>query len=444
MSMMAPLVNWDALADGSVLSADVIGQAIDRAKADADSPYTQDVHSFDFASYGRPYTQVAVVLRPQRPLHVDGRRVYMVTSEGGSDNGRAFIRDNAGNEGLGPWLARRGVTFIQLCRIGRWNFLTDDPLGSWRDVPLGGRMPVFNRAQPRHWSADDYVTVGAEGVSSPTGSQSCRIPRAGSELEGYMIALTPVTQIAGFELVIRSLVPLDTADALLTYYGFSTGGAFLWALAKRLPPDAILGYAMSSFPIAYYASRAATGSYEWLYDRSAARLRERGTKDFEFFNRDVDAATREALWQQALHAPRFKSHEDNFMFFNVAALSETVSRLWNAPFLPEAVRRRGFAALMQETLELSFPSDALRSIRVVDLYGTRDEILTPEVARCVRSMVAPYCASYRLAFLDGYHHAIASDHVEAFGSLWLDAIRSGYCGDGAAPRSQAVSSPMRA
>jgi hypothetical protein len=430
MSTSAPLVDWDALDDGSILSADVIARTIARANAEADSRFSQEVQFFDFTGYGRPYTQVALVLRPERPLRIDGRRVVMVTSEGGSDNGRAFIRDNAGAEGLGPWLARRGITFIQLCRIGRWNFLSDDPLGSWGDVPLGGRMPVFNRAQARHWSFDDYVTVGAEGVSSPTGSQSCRVPRAGSELEGYMIALTPVTQLAGFELAIRSLVSHDAGDVLLTYYGFSTGGAFLWALAKRLPPDAILGYGMSNFPIAYYASRAAKGSYDWLYDRSAARLRERGTKDFEFFNRDVDPATREALWRQALHAPRFKSHEDNFMFFNVAALSETVSRLWNAPFLPEAVRQRGFAALMQETLDLSFPSEALNTIRVLDLYGTRDEILTPDVVRCVRSVVAPYCARYRLAFLDGYHHAVSSDHVAAFGSLWLDALRSGYCGAG--------------
>jgi hypothetical protein len=423
-------MDWDALADGSVLSADVIAGAIERAAIDADRPFSQDVQFFDFESYGRPYTQVALVLRPERALRIDGRQVVMVTSEGGSDNGRAFIRDNAGNEGLGPWLARRGITFIQLCRIGRWNFLSGDSLGSWGDVPLGGRMPVFNRAQARHWSGDDYVTVGAEGVSSPTGSQSCRIPRGGSELEGYMIALTPVTQVTGFELAIRALVSRDAADVLLAYYGFSTGGAFLWALSKQLPPDAILGYGMSNFPIAYYASRVAKGGYDWLYDRSAARLRERGTKDFEFFNRDVDAATRDALWQQALHAPRFKSHEDNFMFFNVAALSETVSRLWNTPFLPEPVRRRGFAALMQETLDLSFPSPVLRSICVLDLYGTRDEILAPDVARCVRDVVAPYCARYRLAFLDGYHHAVSADHVAAFGSLWLDALRSGYCGRG--------------
>jgi hypothetical protein len=31
-----------------------------------------------------------------------------------------------------------------------------------------------------------------------------------------------------------------------------------------------------------------------------------------------------------------------------------------------------------------------------------------------------------MAFLDGYHHSVSADHAEAFGSLWLDAIQSGY------------------
>jgi hypothetical protein len=352
-----------------------------------------------------------------------------VTSEGGSDNGRAFMQDNGGNEGLAPWLARRGVTFIQLCRIGRWNLLSDDPLGSWDSVPLGGRMPVFNREQQRHWPADDYVTVGAEGVSSPTGSESCRIPREGSELEGYMLALTPDTLVSGFEMAIRSLLPWSQREnVLLLYYGFSTGGSYLWALAKRLPPDGIAGYGMSNFPIAYYASRAAAGSYNWLYDRSVARLRERGMRDFAFFNRDLSEGERAEQWQRVVKAPRFKSYEDTFMFFNVAALAESISRLWNAPFLPQQVRQRGFSAVMQENIDLCFPSDALRSIRVIDLYGTRDEVLTADAVKSVNTVVGGYCGSYRTAFLEGYHHSVAADHAQAFGSLWLDAIRSGYYG----------------
>jgi len=348
-----------------------------------------------------------------------------VTSEGGSDNGRTFIADNAGKEGLGPWLARRGITLIQLCRIGRWNLLSNDPLGSWGDVPMGGRMPVFNRTQESHWSTDDYITIDAEGVSSPTGSQHCRVPRPGTELEDYMLSLIPSTQIAGFELAIKSLLP-DREKILMLYYGFSTGGAYLWPLSKQLPPDGIAGYGMSNFPIAYYGQRAAKGKYDWLYDRSVNRLRERGTRDFEFFNRDLSEAERAEAWQRASQAPRFKSFEDTFMFFNVAALAETVSRLWNAPFLPDAVRRRGFSALMQGNLELCFPSEALRMLHVLDLYGTRDEVLTADVVRSVAANVGPYCGRYRQAFLDGYHHSIASDHAAAFGSLWLDAIRSGY------------------
>lgn len=421
------VVDWANHANGTVLDAGVLSEAIARSRGGADVAFTQEVQFFDFEANGKLFTQVALILRPGRPLTVDGRRVVFVTSEGGSDNGRAFIEDNTGRPGLGPWLACRGVTFIQLCRIGRWNLLTDDPLGSWGDVPLGGRMPVFNRRQQRHWSADDYRTIGAEGVSSPTGSEACRIPREGSELEAYMLALLPSAVIAGFELAIRSLVPADErTDVLLLYYGFSTGGAFLWPLAKQLPPDGIAGYGMSNFPIAYHASRAAKGNYAWLYDRSVTRLRERGAKDFEFFNRGVGEAERAEQWQRASKAPRFKSYEDTFMFFNVAALAETISRLWNAPFLPDDVRKRGFAALMQENLDLCFPSEALRAVRVLDFYGTRDEILTPDVARNVEATVGRYCGMYRMAFLDGYHHSVSADHAEAFGSLWLDAIRSGY------------------
>src|SRR5688572_28405600 len=178
--MTTGIMNWAALADGTVLGADLIGKATRAAAIDADRSFTQQVRYFDFDGFGKTFTQVALILEPERPMSVDGRRVIFVTSEGGSDNGRAFIRDNAGQEGLGPWLARRGITFIQLCRLGRWNFIDGDPLGSWGAVPLGSRMPVFNRAQKNHWAAEDYVIVDADGVSSPTGSQYCRLPRLGS------------------------------------------------------------------------------------------------------------------------------------------------------------------------------------------------------------------------------------------------------------------------
>ena len=430
MSSYTPLLDWNELANGTVLKSDLIGRAIERAAADSNIPYTQDVRYFDFDGCGKTFTQVALILKPERPLRVNGRKVVLITSEGGSDNGIGFIRDNAGNPGLGPWAANRGITFIQLPRLGRWNFLTKDPLGlgSWADVPLDNRMPVFNRQQKKHWTAEDYITVPAEGISSPTESQSCRVPRENSELEEYMIALVPTTSMTGFEIAIRALVPAaERDDTLVLYNGFSTGGAFLWALSKQLPPDGIVGYGMSNFPIAYYWSKAATRNYSWLYDKSAARLRERGARDFKFFNRELPEAERAALWANALHHPRFKSHEDTFMFYNVAALSECVSRLWNSSFLPESVRSKGLSALMQANLDLCFPGPGLGTVRALDLYGTRDEVLKQEVVQSVTTNVGPHCAKYRMAYLDGYHHSIIADHVHAYASLWLDAIKSGYC-----------------
>jgi hypothetical protein len=233
--------------------------------------------------------------------------------------------------------------------------------------------------------------------------------------------------ITGFEQAVRVLIPEETRKAtMVLYYGFSTGGAYLWPLATRLQPDGIAGYGMSNFPISYFSRPARAGNYDWLYEHSVTRLRERGTNDFAFYNRDIGEAEQAEHWQRALKAPRFKSYEDTFMFFNIASLAETIARLWNAPFVPDEVRKRGLSDVMRENIDLSFPNEGLGAVRALDLYGTRDEVLTPDVARGVEKVVAPYCASYRMAFLDGYHHSVSADHAEAFGSLWLDAIRSGY------------------
>ena len=100
MSTTTALVDWKGLANGSVLSASLIGEAIEQARPGADIAFTQDVRCFDFDGHGKSFTQVALVLTPERAMTVNGRPIVLVTSEGGSDNGRGFIRDNAGNEGL--------------------------------------------------------------------------------------------------------------------------------------------------------------------------------------------------------------------------------------------------------------------------------------------------------------------------------------------------------
>jgi hypothetical protein len=47
----------------------------------------------------------------------------------------------------------RGVTFVALTRVGRWNFLAPSATGSWEGVPVDARMPIFNRKQKAHWTA---------------------------------------------------------------------------------------------------------------------------------------------------------------------------------------------------------------------------------------------------------------------------------------------------
>ena len=420
-------MDWSQFPYGSVLPQEAVAEVTAKWSADETTTYTQEVRFFDFEANGKPFTQVAIVLTPAEPLVIDGKRVVMVVSEPGHDSAREFVEDDLRREGPGPWLARRGVTFIALCRLGRWNFLTDDPLGSWKSVPLEQRMPIFHRGQKAHWPASEYETIDAGGVSSPTGSAFCRMPRRGSALEAHMMAVTPATVLRGFRIAIEACgVVENRKDILLLYWGFSTGGAFLWALAKSLAPDGVASFGMANFPISYYATRGFKDEHRWLYDKSAFRVRERNYADFAFFSPDLTEEERQVQWQEALNSARFKSYEDTFMFFNAGALTESLARLWNEDFLPADVRERGFAALVRENIDLSFPDDTLRTVRCLELAGTRDEIQPPEVTAVAASVTRRHLAAHHLLFIEGYHHSIAADQVPAFASIWLEAIAAGY------------------
>jgi hypothetical protein len=422
------MIDWNSLTDGAVIGRKMQQQLVGKWGGRETSKFKQSVRFFDFESYGKPFTQVALVLEPETPLFLDGRRVVIVASEGGHDNGREFVSDYVGREGIGPWLAKRGVTFISLCRLGRWNLLSDEPLGSWIDVPLDQRMPVFHRGQKGHWPIDQYVVTGAEGVSSPTGSQTCRTARPGTPLHEHMAALTPYTSVLGFKKALEQCIDPGKRNAMQIYYwGFSTGGNYLWALSKSMLPDGILGYGMNNFAFSHFWTTGSHGKYDWLYDKSAARLRERGLPDFKFYTRDLTDEERERQWQVALHSPRFKSHEDTFMFFNAAALSQDLSELWRSDFLPEANRDRGIGELFRENFDLAFPDRSISNLAVLDLFGDADEINPyPKSSAVAASMTRGYCRKYKIALLEGRHHCIDADHAEAFGSLWLEAIENGY------------------
>lgn len=420
-------MDWNSFRNGATLSSDELGELRNIWDSAATCPFTTRVRYFDFTSYGKPFTQVAVVLEPEAPLIVNGRRVYFAASEGGHDNGRELIVDYDGEEAIGPWLARRGVTFIVLCRIGRWNFLTEQPLGSWVDIPLDRRVPIYTRSQTSHWGPDQYEIDAAQDISSSTGSLTCRVARRGSELEAYMMAAAPLSVVKGFRLALDELLPQARDKTLLLYWGFSTGGPYMWALSKHIAPDGVAGYGMTNFPLARFAGASSGGRYSWLYEHSTFRIRERGKPDFLFYSDGMPERDVDRRYAEALHSPRFKSTEDTFMFFNIAALVESLTRLSRADFLPADSRAGGLPQIFHDNVGLCYPDESLKSVNVLELFGTRDEIMlgTPD-ALVAPSITGPYCKRYAVAFLEGLHHCTDAAHSRTFGSVWLDAIHAGY------------------
>ena len=339
-----------------------------------------------------------------------------------------FVSTVEGKEGPGVWLARRGVTFIALTRVGRWNFLAPTGDGSWASVPMGQRMPMFSRAQKDYWSERDYEVrqSGLSGTTSASVSSIYRFPTKGTPLESQMLAATPGVFLEGYRRALEHAIP-DRRNAFVLFWGMSTGGASLYPLAKLYSPDGYLGWGTSSTGLAYVNSRTAVGNFNDVYEHSALRVRERGLDDFEFYTKHVDAQTRALWWKAAQRSPRFKSTEDAAMQFGAAALTEHGMRLWHSSFLPAADRAAGLAAFMQAMFEPSYPPAALKRIAILDLNGTDDETLPPATVDANRTVMEPYARKYRVGRIEGLHHYLfTQDSITVVGSTWLRFIDSGY------------------
>jgi len=328
------------------------------------------------------------------------------------------------------WLARRGVTFVALTRVGRWNFLAPD--GSWEGVPVESRMPIFSRKQKAHWTAADFE-VKSSGLQGATSGDSAvyRTPKAGSDLYRQMLAATPLTYLTGYRLAIeRAIPPAERNDSFVLYWGMSTGGAFLYPLAKYLPPDGYLGWGTSSTGLAYAYRKAKSGDFETPYAHSALRVRERGLDDFTYYTKELDAATRMKWWANALKGPRFKSGEDPAMQFGAAALTEVAMRLWLLDFLPGSYRKAGLAAFVKDLMEPSFPPVELGRVAILDMNGTLDEAIPPKTVDAHREVMEPYARKYRVARVEGLHHYLfTQDAIRTVGTLWLRFIDAGYFDD---------------
>jgi hypothetical protein len=339
-----------------------------------------------------------------------------------------FVATVEKRDGPGIWLARRGITFVALTRVGRWNFLAPGNDGSWETIPLDQRMPIFSRSQKTYWERSDYEvkSSGVAVTSTPSASAFYRFPKKGTALEQQMLAATPQVFLEGYRLALEKAIP-DRRNAFVLFWGMSTGGASLYPLAKYYTPDGYLGWGTSTTGLAYLNNRARTGNLDDLYEHSALRVRERGADDFEVYTKHVDAATRAVWWQAALRSPRFKSAEDAAMYLDASALAEQGVRLWRSGFLPAADRARGFAALMQSMFEPSYPPSELKKVAVLDLNGTEDETLPPATVDANRSVMELYARKYRVGRVEGFHHYLfTQDSIKVVGTLWLRYIDSGY------------------
>jgi hypothetical protein len=424
----APAASWELPPDNGTLGRDAIKEILTGNDYPETGSYTQTVELIDFSAHGQNFTQVVIILTPNTPRLRNGKKLVVVGAEPGSEYGMDFVSTVEGREGPAVWLARRGVTFVALTRVGRWNFLAPTKDGSWESVPIGERMPMFSRAQKAHWPPGEYEVrrSGVSGSTSPSVSAIYRFPKKGTALERQMLAATPRVFIEGYRRALDKAIP-DRRGSLVFFWGMSTGGASLYPLAKYYTPDGYLGWGTSSTGLAYVNNRALGGTFDTVYERSALRVRERGLDDFEFYTRHVDPDTRARWWKVALKAPRFKSTEDASMMFGAGALTEHAVRLWQSDFLPAADRAGGFAAFMQAMFEPSYPPAELKRVAILDLNGTNDETLPPSTVDANRTVMEPYAKKYRVGRIEGLHHYLfTQDSITIVGSTWMRYIESGY------------------
>jgi pimeloyl-ACP methyl ester carboxylesterase len=424
----SPAAAWDIPADNGTMGKAAIEEILARNDYPESGTYKQAVAFIDFSANGQNFTQVLVTLTPDKPRLRNGKKIVVVGGEPGSEYALDFVSTIEGKEGPAVWLAKRGVTFVALTRVGRWNFLAPSKDGSWESVPIGKRMPMFSRTQKAHWPESDYEVKpsGLSGNVSAGASAVYRFPRQGTALEKQMLAATPRVFIEGYRLALEKAIP-DRRDSLVLFWGMSTGGASLYPLAKYYTPDGYLGWGTSSTGLAYVNGRTLDGNFKDVYEHSALRVRERGFDDFEFYTKNIDPQTRAKWWQAAQKDPRFKSTEDAAMQFGAAALTEQGLRLWQSDFLPALDRKSGFAVFMQAMFEPSYPPTELKKVPILDLNGTNDEALPPRTVDANRKVMEPYAKKYRVGRIEGLHHYLfTQDSIKIVGSTWMRYIDSGY------------------
>ena len=110
---------WDLPEDKAMLGKDAIREILNSNTYAETSTFKREIAFVDFNSHGQKFTQVVVTLAPDKPRLHNGKKLVVVGGEPGSEWAWDFLETPDGGEGPGVWLAKRGVTFVALTRVGR-------------------------------------------------------------------------------------------------------------------------------------------------------------------------------------------------------------------------------------------------------------------------------------------------------------------------------------
>ena len=88
-------------ADRETLRRDAIAAILAASEYPGTTGFTKRVEYIDFNSYGQEFTQVVVILTPDKPRLHRGRKLVVVGGEPGSEYAGDFLETPEGREGPG-------------------------------------------------------------------------------------------------------------------------------------------------------------------------------------------------------------------------------------------------------------------------------------------------------------------------------------------------------
>ena len=209
-------------------------------------------------------------------------------------------------------------------------------------MPIGQRMPIFERGQKAHWTESDYdvrrVRRGLRRLLRP--AQITRVPRPGTLLEKQMLAATPRTssRVTGSRWR-RRFRTGRTRSCCSGACRPAARRSIRWRNTTR--PTAISAGAPARPGSPMSAAGRSTGNFTDVYEQHRARVRERGIDDFESLHQEDRPADASQMVAGRAERSALQEHRRPADAVRRRAIAETAMRLWNSDFLPQENARAG-------------------------------------------------------------------------------------------------------